>query len=238
MIDRMLFEQEDTSPEDMKHLILKGVTMKVSIFGASGATGLLLTERCLAAGHSVTALLRTPQAFRFAGQVRVVEGNAFDADAVRQTVEGADVVLSALGARSLRKEDVLERAIPLIVAAMQQTGVERIIALGSAGALEDSLKKQPAWRRWFVQKIVYNTFLKWAVASQVSQWKVLSVSGLDWTMVMPPMLLSRPARGKYRVDGEALPRNGMAISRADVADFMMLQIGDPQWVRKGVYIAY
>jgi putative NADH-flavin reductase len=212
--------------------------MKIALFGASGATGLLLTERCLAAGYEVAALLRTPQKFPYRDRVRVVEGNAFDAVAIRQTVEGADVVLSALGARSLRKEDVLERAVPLIVAAMQQTGVRRIIALGSAGAEDSSLDKQPAWRRWIVQNIVYNTFLKWPVASQRAQWAVLSGSGLDWTMVMPPMLENSAARGTYRIDGEALPRNGSRISRGDVADFMMQQIDNPQWIAKGVYITW
>ena len=212
--------------------------MKVSIFGASGGTGGLLTERCLAAGYEVTALARTPASFAFRDRVRVVEGSAFDPAAVRQTVEGADVVLSTLGARSLKKEDVLERAVPLIVAAMQENGVRRIIVLGSAGALPDSLDKQPAWRRWFVQNIVYKTMLKWPVASQVAQWKTLSASGLDFTMVMPPMLLNSPARGRYRVDGEALPRGGSRISRADVAEFMMQQIGNPQWAGKGVYIAW
>ena len=212
--------------------------MKVSIFGASGATGLLLTERCLAAGSEVTVLLRTPQAFPFPDRVHVVEGNAFDPAAVRQTVAAADVVLSALGARSLRKEDVLERAVPLIVAAMQQAGVKRIIALGSAGAEDTSLKKQPAWRRWIVQNIVYNTFLKWPVASQRAQLAALSTSGLEWTMVMPPMLVNSPGRGTYRIEGEALPRNGSRISRSDVADFMMQQIGNLQWVGKGVYISW
>jgi putative NADH-flavin reductase len=212
--------------------------MKVSIFGASGATGLLLTERCLAAGYRVTVLLRTPQKFLYRDRVVVVEGNAFDPEVVRLTVEGADVVLSALGARSLRKEDVLERAVPLIVAAMRQTGVRRIIALGSAGAESTSLDKQPAWRRWIVQNIVYNTFLKWPVASQIAQWKTLSTSGLDWTMVMPPMLQNSPGRGVYRIDGDALPRNSSRIAREDVADFMMQQIGNPQWVGKGVYIGW
>ena len=212
--------------------------MKVAIFGASGATGILLTHRCLDAGYAVTALLRSPDRFPLRERVRVVAGSALEPMAVRQTIEGADVVLSALGARSLRKEDVLERAVPLIVTAMRQTGVSRIIALGSAGALDDSLKQQPAWRRWFVQKIVYNTFLKWPIASQRAQWLTLSASGLDWTMVMPPMLTNGPARHRVRVDGEALPRRGMRISRADVADFMMQQIGNPRWIGAGVYIAW
>jgi len=212
--------------------------MKISIFGASGATGLLLTERCLAAGHEVAVLLRAPDTFPFRDRVRVVEGSIFDAGAIRRTVEGSGVVFSTLGARSWKKEDVLERAIPLIVTTMRAVRVSRLIVLGSAGALDDSLKKQPAYRRWIVKNIVYKTFLKWPVASQVAQWKTLAASGLDFTMVMPPMLTNGPARGNYRVDGQALPRNGSRISRADVADFMMQQIENPQWIGKGVYIAY
>jgi putative NADH-flavin reductase len=212
--------------------------MKISIFGASGATGLLLTERCLAAGHEVTALLRTPEKFPFRERVRVVQGNVFDAAAVRQTLEGAEVVLSALGARSLRREDVLERGVPLIVAAMRQAGVRRIIALGAAGTKGDAFKRQPAVLRWMMQKIFYRIVLKWPIASQVAQWEALSASGLDWTMVTPPKLTNGKGRGARRVDADALPRYGLRISRADVADFMMQQIGNPQWAGKGVYVAW
>lgn len=213
--------------------------MKVAIFGANGATGRLLTRRCLTAGDPVTALLRTPAAFPYVDRVHVVQGDAFDPVAVRRTVEGADVVLSALGAHSpLKNENVLPRAVPRIIEAMKQTGVRRIIVLGSAGAVSDSLRKQPFWRRWIVEKIVYRTVLKWPVVEQIAQYRLLSASGLDWTMVMPPMLTNARARGQYRVDGEALPRNGSHISREDVADFMMLQLNDEQWVGRGVYIAY
>ncbi|MEO8735729.1 MAG: SDR family oxidoreductase [Edaphobacter sp.] len=212
--------------------------MKIAIFGASGATGMLLTKRCLAAGHSVTALLRKPEAFPLRTSVNVVQGSAFDPSAVAWTIEGTDVVLSALGAKSLRKEDVLERAVPQIVVAMQQKGVRRIIVLGSAGAKPDALDKQPAWRRWIVQHLVYNTLLKWPVASQRAQYATLSASELDWTMAMPPMLTNGPGRGKWRIDVDALPRNASRISREDVADFMMQQIDNPQWVRKAVYIAW
>src|ERR1700722_2643200 len=217
--------------------------MNIAIFGASGATGTLLTQRCLTVGHQVTALLRNPEKFPLRDRIRVVQGSPFDLPAVSQTIKGADAILSALGANSLKKEDVLERAVPQIIAAMQETAaqpkpVRRIIVLGSAGALPTSLDKQPAWRRWFVQNIVYNTFLKWPVASQISQWNNISHSNLDWTMVMPPMLTNGPGHGSYRVDGDALPRNGSRISREDVADFMMQQIDSPQWIKKGVYITW
>jgi putative NADH-flavin reductase len=217
--------------------------MKIAIFGASGATGKLLTQRSLDAGYDVTVLLRDPKKLSIRDRLNIIQGSVFEPSSVSQTIEGADVVLSALGANSLRKEDVLERAVPQIVGAMQFTAtqpkpVRRIIVLGSAGALPDSLDKQPAWRRWMVQNILYSTLLKWPVASQISQWKSLSNSNLDWTMVMPPMLTNIPARGTYRIDGDALPPNASRISREDVADFMMQQISGPQWIRKGVYITW
>jgi len=212
--------------------------MNVSIFGATGATGKLLTERCLSAAHTVRVLARDPRSFPLAGYVETIVGDAKNPTAVRQTIRGSDLVFNALGARSLRKEDVLEDAVPLIVAAMQDLGVRRIIALGSAGALPNSLQQQPAYRRWIVEKIVYKTMLKWPVASQKAQYAALAASNLDWTMVMPPMLLNQPARGSIRVDGAALPRGGSRIARADVADFMMQQIASTEWVRKGVYISW
>lgn len=213
--------------------------MNIAIFGATGATGQILTASCLSAGHSVTVLARTPEKLSQRDKVHVIQGSAFDPTAVHRTIEGAEVVFSALGAHSpIRNENVLPRAIPIIVQAMQQAGVRRIIVLGSAGALPDSLDKQPAWKRWIVEKIVYKSLLKWPVAEQIAQYTALSASSLDWTMVMPPKLTNGSARGTYRIDGEALPPNGSCISRADVAAFMMQQIDNPQWVRRGVYITW
>jgi putative NADH-flavin reductase len=212
--------------------------MNIAIFGASGKTGLLLTERCLARGYAVTALVRTPAKFPYRDRVRVVQGDAFDPVRVRDTVTGADVVLSALGARSLGNEQVLERSVPVIVAAMQHSGVRRIIALGAAGTKQDAFKCQPAPLRWLIQGVFYRLVLKWPMASQVAQWNLLAASGLDWTIVMPPKLVNSRGRGRYCVYGNALPPYGLRISRADVADFMIQQIGNPEWVGQGVYISW
>src|SRR5271155_2350784 len=52
--------------------------MQIAVFGASGRTGNLLTERALAGGHTVASLLRRPAEFPFRDRVRVVAGDAFD----------------------------------------------------------------------------------------------------------------------------------------------------------------
>ncbi len=210
--------------------------MHLAIFGASGGTGRLLTEGALAQGHTITALVRNVAGFPFTGRVRVIEGDAFNRPAIVAALAGADAVLSALGARSLKREDVLERAVPLIVSAMDEVGVKRIVALGSSGALDSALDKQPTYRKWLVETILYKTLLKWPVASQRAQYAALAASDLDWTMVMPPMLTNGAARGTLRVDANALPRNGSRVARADVARFMLEQLQTSAWVRRGVYI--
>lgn len=220
--------------------------MKVAIFGASGATGLLLTGKSLERGYEVTALVRTPARFAYRDRVRVVEGDALDAAKVRDAVAGSDVVLSALGQRTLGHEQLLERAVPRIVEAMQASqrnapgtpGTRRIIALGAAGTEPDAFKCQPAPLRWLIQGVFYPLVLKWPIASQRAQWEILSNSGLDWTVVMPPKLVNRRGRGRYCVYPDGLPPYGLRIARADVAEFMLQQIGNPEWVGKGVYISW
>ncbi|WP_051978221.1 NAD(P)-dependent oxidoreductase [Edaphobacter aggregans] len=212
--------------------------MHIAIFGASGATGRLLTDHSLEAGHTVTALVRSPASFPFRDRVTVVQGNAFDPAAVALTVDGAQVVFSALGAKSpLRNENVLPRAVPLIIEAMRHAGVRRIIVLGAAGARPDALRNQPAWRRWVIQSLIFNTVLKWPIHDQIVQLNLLSASGLDWTMVLPPRLTNGPAHGICRIDADALPRLGSSISRSDVADFMFQQIANSEWIGKSVYLS-
>jgi hypothetical protein len=121
---------------------------------------------------------------------------------------------------------------------MQQLHVHRIIVLGAATTLPDALSKQSAWYRWIAENIIYKTFLKWPIVEQIAQYKALSDSNLDWTIVMPPRLTNTPGSHPYRIDGEALPPNGTRISRHDVADFMMQQITSPHWLCNSVYIAW
>ena len=212
--------------------------MKIAIFGASGATGRLLTQRCLAAGHSVSALVRTPAKFPYADKVRVVQGDVSSPAAIAETLVGAEAVFSALGAPSLGEDHTLERGIPLIIQGMMNAHISRIIVLGSAGALDTAMDKQLGIQKWIVENLVYKTLLKWPVIAQRYQYAALSKSSLDWTMPMPPMLTNLKGRGKLRVDPDALPPWSAMISREDVADFMFAQLGSSQWSRKAVYISW
>jgi len=62
-------------------------------------------------------------------------------------------------------------------------------------------------------------------------------SGLDWTLVRPPQLTDKPPTGAYHVREGHLPRLGFAISRADVADFMLKTASDPSSIGKIIGVA-
>jgi Putative NADH-flavin reductase len=63
--------------------------MNLSVLGAAGATGIPLVEQALAAGHHVTALVRSGQKLTITNpNLRVVEGDATDRAAVSEAMNG------------------------------------------------------------------------------------------------------------------------------------------------------
>lgn len=60
----------------------------------------------------------------------------------------------------------------------------------------------------------------------------------EWMAVRPMLLTDGPWTGRYRIAVEGLPPGGMCISRADVADFMSLQVDSDEYVHEIPALAY
>lgn len=212
--------------------------MRVVIFGASGRTGQHLIQQALARSHRVTAFARRPESIIAAPApgLIVVQGDIHDSDAVAAAIAGQDAVVSALGARNLARSDVLETGVRNILAGMAAHGVNRIIALGAAGISPEAMKYQGAPAR-LAFKFITATILKEPFRSQRAQEGLLEASPVQYTIVRPPRLLDQPLTEHYRVLEDGLPPGGMTIPRADVSDFMIRQLTDTKWLRKGPYIA-
>jgi putative NADH-flavin reductase len=209
--------------------------MKIIVFGATGGTGKLIVSQALAKGHSVTAFVRNPEGLTPDPHLRVVQGDLFDLATVIDAVRGHRAVLSALGARSRKKADILANAIPVMLEAMRQEYVTRLIVLGASGVQRDHGKYQNALTNmaiWVAKK----TVLKHPFVDQTALERLLAASDVDYTIVRAPRLLDGPFTGTYRVLPDALPPGALSISRADVADFMLQQLTDPRFHRQGPYI--
>jgi putative NADH-flavin reductase len=212
--------------------------MKIIVFGATGGTGKEIVRQAIEQGHMVTAFVRDASALTPHENLKIVLGDIFDRAAVASALDGSRAVLSALGARTLKKEDVvLARALPNILAAMDEHYIQRIIVLGAAGSKYPAGKYQTGWFR-LVMGIAKATFLRHAYADQAMQEKLLEESGMDFTIVRTPRLNDKVEPGEVRVLPDGLPSGGWHIRRADVAAFMLHQLTDPRFHRQGVYISY
>jgi putative NADH-flavin reductase len=99
--------------------------MKLTMFGATGATGEQIVRAGLAAGHEVTAVVRHPDAMRVADPgLRVLNGHVLQPESLPPGVAGAGAVLSVLGARAMRRPTTVYSAgTAAVLGAMREAGV-------------------------------------------------------------------------------------------------------------------
>ena len=199
--------------------------MNLTLLGAAGATGVPLVEQALAEGHHVTALVQSRQKLSITNpNLDVVEGDATDRAAVSQATNGADAVISVLGARG----PVIAEATRAIVTVANQEGPERIVMLSSFAVARDRLTP--------VSKLVTRMAMGSQIKDKAAGEDVLRASSLDWTIVYATKLTNGP-KTEPRVVPETT-KVGMAqkISRAAVASFLLQAATDDLYSRRSVVI--
>lgn len=199
----------------------------IALFGGTGKTGRRVLVRALDAGHSVRALVRDRARLdRGHDNLTVVRGDVLDPAAVTETVSGADVVLSLFGQVKGSPRTLQTDGTRIIVEAMKVAGVSRIVTL-SGGGLRDPRDRPKAADR--VIRLLLTTLSGQVLADAEGHLEVLKASGLDWTVVRGPRLTEAPGRGSYR-QGWVGVGTGTAISRDDLADFILTQVQDRSFV--------
>ncbi len=200
--------------------------MNLTILGATGATGTLLVERALAAGHHVTALVRNPQKLTTTHpNLRAIAGDATDGAAVARALEGADAVISALGAT---KGALMADATRAIVAGAERHGVKRVVVLSSFAVQRERLGG--------VAKLMTGLMMGAMIKDKAAGEDLLRASGLDWTIVYATLLGSGPATGATVVPDGATLGMSQKIARADVAAFLLDTATGDQYRRASVTI--
>lgn len=206
--------------------------MKLAIFGATGGTGRCLVEQGLALGHHCTAFARKPSAITIIHpSLSAVQGNVLDATAVELAVRGQDAVLCSLGIRPWTREPVLLEGTRNILAAIEKHGVKRFVCESSFG-VGDS-KSDADWFTNFMIRLLLNRIYK----EKELQEPLIRQSKLEWIIVRPARLTNGARKGQYRQGEHLKPGLFGSISRADVAEFMLKQLGEDAYLRKSVTIS-
>jgi putative NADH-flavin reductase len=203
--------------------------MKVLVFGATGKTGGLVVNRAIAKGHTVSVLVREPEKFSHAA-VQVFPGDSTHPSDVRQAVRGQDAVIDTIGGTTPYKSTDLESSSAHnIIQAMQAEGVGRLIVVSMMG-IGDSKEQTPFW----YEHLLMPTFLHGSTKDKTAMEGEVKSSGLDFVIARPPLLKDDPATGQVKVlSGE---ETGHTITRADLADFLVDQLGQEAHLGQAVTV--
>jgi putative NADH-flavin reductase len=199
----------------------------VLIIGASHGIGLETVGTALRAGLSVRALARSAASMPIQdANLDKVSGNALDPDTIRNVLRDIDVVIQTLGVNFSPRlvfegTRLFSESTRILVDAMKATGVKRLITVTGLGAGDSR-----GHGGLLYDAVVFPLLLKRVYDDKdVQEWIVKS-SGLDWTIVRPGLLKNSPATGRYRVLTASKDWQFGAISRADVAGFLVRQVDD------------
>lgn len=110
----------------------------VALIGASGFVGTAILNELLTRGHKVTAIVRNPQKISTTHpNLTVIKADVSDTNALVDACKGKDAVISAYnpGWTNPNIYDEILRNYPLILNAVKQSGVERLLCVGGAGTL-------------------------------------------------------------------------------------------------------
>jgi putative NADH-flavin reductase len=110
--------------------------MKIALLGGSRGVGRHLLDQALERGHHVKALLRDPKSVPVQhAKLELVQGDARAAADVAKVVQGADAVLTSLGAGKMWSTDrIVSEGAKATVEAMKQHGVKRVLLVSVLGA--------------------------------------------------------------------------------------------------------
>jgi uncharacterized protein YbjT (DUF2867 family) len=176
---------------------------KVLILGAYGQIARVATDLFLQTTDArLTLYLRAARRLKDlegAERVRVVEGDVLNASVLQEAMADQDVVYANLAGD-------LERQARIIVAAMQTTGVKRLIFISSMG-IHDEVPGEH-----------YGSILD----PYRNAARVIEASDLDYAIVRPAWLNNKDeiAYGTTR-KGEPFANPGATVSRKSVADLVV-----------------
>lgn len=243
---------DDLGLTELAHLVvserarelLRGFTLtagevspwQILIVGATGGTGRQLVSQALERGHRVTALARRPARLQTQHiRLTIAQGDVLDYPSLDAAVRDQGAVLSALGhKRWFYPNRILSAGTRNLLRAMETHGVRRLVCETALG-IGDSRGRAGLYYTLFVAPFILPFYFR----DKERQEDIIRASSRDWVIVRPGALTNGPRRRRYRHG----PDVGhwlwtCRISRADVADFMLRQLGDDTYLHRSAAVCW
>jgi putative NADH-flavin reductase len=157
-----------------------------------------------------------------------VRGDLFSAGAMAKSLARHDAVLSAFGPTTVRTTTLRSEFGRTLAAALCTGGVRRVQLVSAAFLFQ---------KIGILGAILKPTLFRFMAPDMAAMEREIMKDDLEWTVLRPPRLTNGSLTCRYRVAEGELPTSGYAISRADVADFMINEAEKPLHVHQIVGLA-
>lgn len=207
--------------------------MNITIFGASGAIGQLLTRLALDNGDFVTAYVRNPDKISLKHpNLSLVQGDLSNTSTIEKAVAKSDVVISTLGpaldmSRKLKGTPIAD-GHELIIRAMKKLNIKRLITLATPALQADDDKKSIST---ILPGVLAKIFIPNGHAEMKKIEEIIKQSSLDWTVVriINPNVKHKGQAYDYSFGDKPAK---LGVSRENVATFMYSAARDKHLIRK------
>lgn len=212
----------------MKH------SQKIAVVGGTGKSGTYLVKQLLNQGFQIKLLLRDPVKFRHSSpQVETVVGNVSNFQSIDTLLKDCSFVISTLGLGIPPSEPtIFAESTTHILRAMEKFGIKRYIVTTGLNVDTSEDVKSPAnvaATNWMKQNYPIST------ANKQLEYELLLKSTIDWTLVRLPMIELTDERHQLNTSLEDCL--GSKISATDLADFLINQLTDNNYIRKAPFIS-
>ncbi|KJW13898.1 SDR family oxidoreductase [Levilactobacillus spicheri] len=190
---------------------------KILVLGAHGKIARLATTMLEKdPANQLTLFLRNAQrlADQASDQVTVVEGDAGQLADLKQAMAGIDIVYANLAGSNIEDE------ARNVVAAMDATGVKRLIWISTLGIYDEVPGKYGEWNH---QQLDGGYLETYAAAA-----KVIESSDIDYTVIRPAWLTNHDEID-YETTQKGEAFKGTEVSRKSIADLVTKLVADPTW---------
>lgn len=198
----------------------------VVLIGASGFVGTALLNELLERGHKVTAIVRNPEKITVnSDNLDVVKADVSDVDVIVDACKGKDAVISAYNP-GWTNPNIYEETLknyPLILNAVKQSGVSRLLCVGGAGTLFCA----PGLR--VVDAGVIPAEIMGGVKSLGEFYlnTLCNEKEIDWVFFSPAGTLEPGTRtGKFRLGKDNLIVDGDGNSHISVEDYAVAMVDE------------
>ncbi|KAI7899566.1 uncharacterized protein BX663DRAFT_520496 [Cokeromyces recurvatus] len=221
--------------------------VKISVLGGSKGCSRAMVVQGLEEGkHDFKLLIRNPDHMEYTeeqkAKLSIIRGDALDEKAVKETIQGTDVVVYSIGSVVDLKSgkmvspglchDTMTVLIRVLDHLDENERPKRLVVVSTTGL--DGMKEVPYLFRPLYYFLLHEPHQDKQRLEDLVEHKNKSIH--DWIIVRPSLLTNGKLVGDYKAN---VGISGYTISRQDVGHFLINHCIEPTtWLKKKVVVTY